>query len=69
MCSTGIKSASSAVRSVTRYFKINEASGSTYQAANVSKAIESQTTCMLIDEDVSAANFMARDARMRTLND
>lgn len=52
---------------MTRYFKTNEASGSTSQAANVSEAIESQATCMLIDEDVSAANFMARDGRMRAL--
>ena len=52
---------------ITRYFKTNEASGSTSQAANVSEAIESGATCMLIDEDVSAANFMARDGRMRAL--
>jgi len=52
---------------VTRYFKTREASGSTSQASNVVEAIESGASCMLIDEDVSAANFMARDGRTRAL--
>lgn len=52
---------------LTRYFKTREASGSTSQASNVVEAIESGASCMLIDEDVSAANFMARDGRMRAL--
>jgi len=51
----------------TRNFSTNEASGSTSQAANVAEAIEMEATAMLIDEDVSAANFMARDGRMRAL--
>lgn len=51
----------------TKSFSSNEASGSTSQAANVAEAIEMGATAMLIDEDVSAANFMARDGRMRAL--
>ena len=33
----------------------------------VAEAIEMGVTAMLVDEDVSAANFMARDGRMRAL--
>jgi len=51
----------------TSHFSTGEASGSTSQAANVMEAIEMQASCLLIDEDVSAANFMARDGRMRAL--
>ena len=51
----------------TRHFSTGEASGSTSQAANVMEAIELQSSAFLIDEDVSAANFMARDGRMRAL--
>ena len=51
----------------TKQFSTREASGSTSQAANVSEAIEMGATAMLVDEDVSAANFMARDGRMRSL--
>lgn len=51
----------------TREFSTREASGSTSQAANVSEAIEMGATALLVDEDVSAANFMARDGRMRAL--
>ena len=51
----------------TKKFSTREASGSTSQAANVSEAIEMGATAMLVDEDVSAANFMARDGRMRSL--
>ncbi|KAL7565787.1 hypothetical protein ACA910_015568 [Epithemia clementina (nom. ined.)] len=51
----------------TRHFSTSEASGSTSQAANIMEALELQTTALLIDEDVSAANFMARDGRMRAL--
>jgi len=46
-------------------FSTHEASGSTSQASNVIEAIEFGATALLIDEDVSAANFMARDGRMR----
>jgi len=51
----------------TKEFSTQEASGSTSQAANVSEAIEMGATALLVDEDVSAANFMARDGRMRAL--
>jgi Predicted ATPase of the ABC class len=51
----------------TKKFSTHEASGSTSQAANVADAIEMGASLMLVDEDVSAANFMARDGRMRAL--
>jgi hypothetical protein len=51
----------------TKKFSSREASGSTSQAANVSEAMEMGASAMLVDEDVSAANFMARDGRMRAL--
>jgi len=51
----------------TEHFSSRDSSGSTSQAANVSEAIEMGCSAMLIDEDVSAANFMARDGRMRAL--
>ena len=51
----------------TTHFSSGEASGSTSQAANISEAIEMGASAFLVDEDVSAANFMARDGRMRSL--
>lgn len=51
---------------VTR-FGSKDASGSTSQAANVIEAIECGASALLVDEDVSAANFMARDGRMRAM--
>lgn len=51
----------------TTRFSSGEASGSTSQAANVAEAIEMGAKVFLVDEDVSAANFMARDGRMRAL--
>lgn len=51
----------------TTRFSSLEASGSTSQAANVVDAIEMGAKAFLVDEDVSAANFMARDGRMRAL--
>lgn len=51
----------------TKRFSTGEASGSTSQAANVVEAMEMGASAMLVDEDVSAANFMARDGRMRSL--
>eukprot|EP00980_Cylindrotheca_fusiformis_P009876 scaffold2186_cov113-Cylindrotheca_fusiformis.AAC.4 len=51
----------------TEHFSSRDSSGSTSQAANVSEAIEMGASALLIDEDVSAANFMARDGRMRAL--
>jgi predicted ABC-class ATPase len=49
------------------HFSTGEASGSTSQAANVVEAVEMGCKAFLVDEDVSAANFMARDGRMRAL--
>jgi len=57
----------SSSESHTEQFSTTEASGSTSQAANVVEAIESGATALLLDEDVSAANFLARDGRMRAL--
>jgi Predicted ATPase of the ABC class len=51
----------------TKRFSTGEASGSTSQAANVVEAMEMGASALLVDEDVSAANFMARDGRMRSL--
>ena len=51
----------------TTHFSTGEASGSTSQAANVVEAIEMGASALLVDEDVSAANFMARDGRMRAM--
>jgi predicted ABC-class ATPase len=51
----------------TQHFSTRDASGSTSQAANVVEAIEMGATAILVDEDISAANFMARDGRMRAL--
>jgi hypothetical protein len=51
----------------TKHFSSGEASGSTSQAANVVEAMEMGASAFLVDEDVSAANFMARDGRMRSL--
>lgn len=51
----------------TTAFCTRDASGSTSQAANVCEAIEMGTSAILVDEDLSAANFMARDGRMRAL--
>jgi hypothetical protein len=51
----------------TTTFSTGEASGSTSQAASVVEAMEMGASAFLVDEDVSAANFMARDGRMRSL--
>jgi len=51
----------------TTRFSTKDASGSTSQAANVIEALESNASALLVDEDVSAANFMARDGRMRAM--
>ena len=49
----------------TARFSTLDASGSTSQAANIIEAIESGSRLLLIDEDTSAANLMARDELMR----
>jgi hypothetical protein len=51
----------------TQHFSTRDSSGSTSQASNVVEALEFGAKTLLVDEDVSAANFMARDGRMRAL--
>lgn len=51
----------------TRHFSTSNASGSTSQAAAIAEALELGATCLLLDEDTSATNFMIRDARMQAL--
>lgn len=48
-------------------FSTAHASGSTSQAANIAEAIASGAKLLLIDEDLSATNFMIRDERMKKL--
>mmetsp|Transcript_14249 Transcript_14249/g.42200 ORF Transcript_14249/g.42200 Transcript_14249/m.42200 type:complete len:462 (+) Transcript_14249:400-1785(+) len=48
-------------------FSTEDASGSTSQAANTIEAIEAGASCLLIDEDTCATNFMIRDKRMQML--
>ncbi|MBX6377469.1 MAG: ABC-ATPase domain-containing protein, partial [Clostridia bacterium] len=51
----------------TRSFSTESASGSTSQAANIIEALEAGATCLLLDEDTSATNFLVRDRRMQEL--
>ncbi|HEX6939251.1 MAG TPA: ABC-ATPase domain-containing protein [Longimicrobiales bacterium] len=51
----------------TRHFRTRNASGSTSQAAAIIEAIEAGATCLLLDEDTSATNFLIRDGRMQAL--
>lgn len=51
----------------TARFKSSNASGSTSQSANIMEALELGASCLLIDEDTSASNFMIRDAQMQKL--
>ncbi len=51
----------------TAHFSTANASGSTSQAAAIAEALEVGASCLLIDEDTSATNFMIRDARMQAL--
>jgi len=51
----------------TARFSTSNASGSTSQAAAIAEALEVGASCLLIDEDTSATNFMIRDARMQAL--
>jgi predicted ABC-class ATPase len=51
----------------TACFSTDNASGSTSQAAMIAEALEVGASCLLIDEDTSATNFMIRDARMQAL--
>src|SRR5579884_1592081 len=51
----------------TRSFSTDNASGSTSQAASIMEALEVGTSCLLLDEDTSATNFMVRDELMQRL--
>ena len=51
----------------TKNFPSREASGSTSKKSNVAEAMDMGATAILVDDDVSAANFMARYGRMRAL--
>ena len=51
-------------RKDTVHFSMEDASGSTSQAANLMEALESGSSLILIDEDTSATNFMVRDRLM-----
>lgn len=48
-------------------FRSQDASGSTSQAAALLEAMEAGSSCLLMDEDTSATNFLIRDERMRRL--
>lgn len=48
-------------------FSTTHASGSTSQAANITEAVGYGAKLLLIDEDLSATNFMIRDERMKQL--
>ena len=51
----------------TETFSTELASGSTSQATALVEALETGATCLLLDEDTSATNFMIRDRRMQEL--
>jgi predicted ABC-class ATPase len=51
----------------TAFFRTENASGSTSQAAAIVEALEVGADVLLLDEDTSATNFMIRDARMQRL--
>ena len=51
----------------TEMFSTELASGSTSQATALVEALEIGATCLLLDEDTSATNFMIRDRRMQEL--
>ena len=46
-------------------FRLEDASGSTSQAAGIVEAMEAGSHVFLLDEDTSATNFMLRDALMQ----
>ena len=51
----------------TESFSTELASGSTSQATALVEALETDASCLLLDEDTSATNFMIRDRRMQEL--
>lgn len=48
-------------------FSTDNASGSTSQAASIIETLETEAHCLLIDDDISATNFLIRDDRMQKL--
>jgi len=51
----------------SQFFQTESASGSSSQAANLIESLEMNAKVILIDEDISATNFLIRDSRMRSL--
>lgn len=51
----------------TKRFSTANASGSTSQATGIVETLETGSKCLLIDEDISATNFLIRDERMQQL--
>ena len=51
----------------TKSFSTENASGSTSQAAAIIETLETGSKLLLIDEDISATNFLIRDERMQKL--
>ncbi|MEM9161197.1 MAG: P-loop domain-containing protein, partial [Verrucomicrobiota bacterium] len=51
----------------TQSFSTENASGSTSQAAAIIETLETGSKLLLIDEDISATNFLIRDERMQKL--
>ncbi|MCG6949663.1 MAG: ABC-ATPase domain-containing protein [Acidobacteria bacterium] len=51
----------------TTSFSTELASGSTSQATALVEALETGASCIMLDEDTSATNFMIRDRRMQEL--
>ena len=51
----------------TQRFSTDDASGSTSMATNIQEALEAGCKTLLIDEDSSATNLLARDQRMQLL--
>lgn len=51
----------------SHFFQTENASGSSSQATNLVESLEMGASVILIDEDISATNFLIRDSRMRSL--
>lgn len=49
------------------FFESSAASGSSSQAANLMESLEVGSSVFLVDEDISATNFLVKDERMRLL--
>lgn len=62
-----VSAATPVTRRDTSCFSSEDASGSTSQAASVQELLEVGASCLLMDEDTCATNFMMRDVRMAAL--